>query len=269
MTPASLGLLSALTVAVAVALWARPSVSLPSARPAASVADAPRRWSPFVPWLAIPAAVFLLHGRWIAVGLIGALAAVAVLWLVRRGQARKRADALRLVVVEACEAVASELRAGRTPTQALARGAELWPGLASPAAAAELDADVPGAFRLAARTRGAETLLGLAAYWQLSAETGSGLADAVERAADQARSHLAARRLVARELAGAQATARMVVLLPVVITVLSQGSGSDPVGFLSTTLPGLACLALGLAFGLGGLAWIEAIVASVERECGR
>lgn len=262
-------LATAATVGAAV-LWVRPPVRLPRRHlEPGAFAAAPGRLARLAPWAAAPVVFVALHGLWIGVGLVLAGAGLGVGWLARRSRARKRADALRRTVVEACEAVASELRAGRTPAQALARGAELWRGLVPVAAAAELDADVPAAFYRVATTRGAEALLELGAYWHLSAQTGAGLAEAADRAADHARAHLATQRLVARELAGAQATARTVVALPVVITALSQGSGSDPVGFLTTTLPGLGCLALGLAFGLAGLGWIEAIVSAVERECTR
>ncbi|QLQ09422.1 MAG: hypothetical protein HZY75_02270 [Nocardioidaceae bacterium] len=231
-------------------------------------------------WASIPV-VLLVVG--LILGLAFALAIgveplVAVVlgaagWVVamlrRRQRRRQAADASRALVAEACEAMASEMRAGRSAQLALERGAEVWPGLAPVVASVRLDADVPATMVAASTQPGAEVLVELAAFWAISAQTGSGLALAVEQVADRARSHLATRHLVTRELAGAQATARMVFVLPVVALLVSQGSGSGAVEFLTTHPVGLGCLAGGLGFALLGLIWIEAIVSAVDRECGR
>ncbi len=221
-----------------------------------------------LPWWVVPTplvgALPFLHGHTLVLALILAAAGLAAMRLARRSRSRRAADMTRARVVEACEAVTSELRAGQPPLTALSRSVDTWPDLELVVAACRLDADVPEAFRRLSRAPGADQLAEVASAWRLSQSVGGGLADALARASDTARGQLATHRVVAAELASAQATARMIALMPVVMLLLAGGSGADPWRFLLRTSPGLACLGVGLGLALVGMWWIDRIVASVQ-----
>lgn len=202
--------------------------------------------------------VWLGPRRLLLVGL-GLAVAAAVADSVRRGRRRAVAEHRRGEVLGVCEAMAADLAAGQPPVLALDRAAEEWPELAPVAVAARVDADVPDALRAVARLPGAGELRSVAAAWQVAHDTGSGLAPAIALAATAARSRRRTTRLVAAELAGARATARTLAVLPVLVSLLAIGVGTDPVGFLLGTTAGAVCLTTGLALSWSGLAWLERI----------
>lgn len=194
----------------------------------------------------------------------GAVGATAL--LIRRSRSARAAAERRRRVVEVCEALVGELRAGQPLLTSLAHCQEVWPDLAPVVAAARLDADVSAALRRLAQRPGAEGLAEIASTWQVSRRSGSGLAGALGQVAVTARARQGMQALVAGELASAQATARLVALLPLATLSMAAGIGGDPWHFLLGTPPGLACLALGVGCAFGGLLWIDRIAASVLRE---
>ena len=233
-------------------------------RPPARLAPVPVR-RPVV--LAVPAlaVVALLLPRVGGLVLVLAAAALGGVALWRRRRRRREASRVAEQVLETCDLLAGELAAGRPPGAALDRAATVWPPLAPVAEAFRVGADVPASLRsLAGSLDGARDLRVVAAAWQVAHRTGQGLAATVDRVADSLRAGAATRRLVEGELASARATARLVAGLPVLALLMGSGAGGDPWGFLLRTPAGLACLAGGLAFGLAGLWWIEAIAAEVE-----
>lgn len=200
--------------------------------------------------------------------LVPTLVAAAAAWvgwsLWRRRRRRREEQLVGERVREACEHLAAELGAGQPSGAALDQVALAWPQLAPVAEAHRVGADVPDALRLAAHHSGAGDLRLLAAAWQVSHRTGQGLASAVDRVAGDLVATRRTRRVVEGELASARATARLVGGLPLLAWAMGSGAGGDPLGFLVGTPLGWGCLALGAAFGLAGLWWIEAIARDVD-----
>jgi tight adherence protein B len=198
--------------------------------------------------------------------LVLAAAVTGVLVLRGRRRAAVRAADRAGRVQEACEVMAGELAAGLPPGRVLAAAASVCPELAGVVAAHHLGGSVPDSLRSAAAERGAGDLALVAAAWQVAHRSGAGLAEALAGVAVALRERQSLRRLVGSELSSARATARLMVALPALTLLMGSGIGGDPVGFLIGSPGGWACLAGGLALGLAGLGWIEAIAGAVEER---
>jgi tight adherence protein B len=165
-------------------------------------------------------------------------------------------------MVHALAALAAELSAGQPAATALiAAGGSpsAWPGAA---AAAQLGDDVVAALHDDARAW--SVLRSLAACWQVSIESGTGLAEAVSALAESVRSAEDTRVQLEAELAGPRATARTLAVLPVAGIGFGMLLGGDPVGWLVGTSPGLLCLMGGIALTVAGYVWTGRIAARVE-----
>lgn len=260
--------LAALAAVLAVLLVLPPPSRIgPAADPGSSWMRAIRR-RPTAGAAAAAAAVIggllaTVDGVVLGLGLIAVGGVAGGAGLVVRTRGRRAASARADRVVEVCEALAAELRAGQPPLSALRHCVEVWPDLEPVARAGDLGSDVPTAFRRLARAPGASGLQDVAAAWQVSQSSGGTMAIALARVAETARRRRSTERLVAGELASAQATARLVAVLPVVVLAMGSGLGGDPWGFLLSTPVGLVCLGAGTALTLAGLAWIERIAVSV------
>ena len=236
-----------------------------SAEPARAAGRAGR--APLAGLVVVSASAGLvLLGPVAALLLAGAAAAAARLV---RTQARASDQALeRRHAVEACAALAAELRAGRPPAQALAVAAAVARGpshavLEAAAATARWGGDVPAALLsdVGADSAVPEVLRGLAACWRVCARAGSGLAAAVERLAEGLRSRQEQEHAVAAALAGPRASATLLAGLPLAGIALAAGLGAHPLHVLLHTPLGIGCLAGGIALDALGLWWTGRIVA--------
>jgi tight adherence protein B len=215
--------------------------------------------------LGVPLAVVLLDGTRLLLALILIGTAGATGHQVRRSHRARAADRRRAQVVEMCEALVGELRAGLPPAAGLEHCKDVWPEIDPVAGAARLGASVPAALHRLARTPGAEGLHEVAAGWQVSERSGAGLAAVLGQVAETARERQATLHVVQGELASAQATARLVAVLPLASLGMSAGIGGHPWHFLLATTAGLACLGVSILLAFAGLAWIDRIAAAVLR----
>jgi len=208
-------------------------------------------------------------------GPVAALIAALAAWGGGRWWANRRRAELRRAerdgAAEALAVLVAELRAGRPTAVACEGAAEVATGplavaLRAVGDSARFGAD-PAACLLAQVDDSAvpELLRALAACWQVCAGTGSSLAAAVERLGDGLAADRAQQLLVDAELAGPQATAVLLALLPGVGLLLAAGLGAQPLQLLLHTPVGWACLSGGLLLDAAGLWWTSRLVAAARR----
>lgn len=203
------------------------------------------------------------------------VAAVAVLPLRRwRSRRRRAAEARRrsAAVIELCAGLAGELRSGATTQQALhtlmGRASPLTDGLgvepSARLAAGRYGADIPAALRSVAELPGGRGAAAVAACWQVTAESGTGLAPGLDQLADALRAERALAEEIEGELAGPRTTVAVLAALPLVGLLLGAALGAEPVRILLHTPAGLACLVGGALLEAAGLAWTARIVRAAE-----
>ncbi|MEJ7635449.1 type II secretion system F family protein [Aeromicrobium sp.] len=232
------------------------------------------RWTPSWSIVGPPAAVLVVVAA-ISLGVSGPhviLVAVTIgvgVFGLRQWRAERRRRSLRLrrgLVSEAMGLMSAELRAGVLPQRVLTGLAPDFDFLASAARAADLGGDVPAALSAAADETGAELLAELAGAWLVAERAGAPLARVLDRLEETARGDLEVEREVESGLAPARATGRLMAVLPVFGLALGSGMGGDPVAVLAGTIPGVLCLAAGCGLACAGVAWVEQIATSAERE---
>jgi tight adherence protein B len=219
-----------------------------------------------------PVVVGLVAAPWLVSSPVSALllataAGAGAFGLSRLARARTARAAADLAgrLVGALELLAAELRSGVLPAAALAGAAADVPELRPAADVAGRGGDVAAALRSLAGRPGAADLAAVAAAWQVAERSGAPVAAVLEQVVEAVRSDQELAREVRTECASAQATARLLAVLPLLGLGLGSGLGGDPVRVLTSTLPGAVCLAAGTALALAGLAWVDAITARAAR----
>lgn len=266
----STGLVAALTVALAALTAALAVPRSPASRTRArlgavpsAAAARPRRGGAAV-LIALGVAVGVLTVGTVVAGVRGAVLGAAVTiaggTVVRivvlhardRSARRARAD-----VARACGVLASYVRVGQVPADALVLVAVDCGVLAEVAAVQQIGGDVPEALRAHAARPGHGGLLDLARAWRVSSSSGAPMAPALEEVASGLASDESLRSVVSAELAAPRSTGKLMAVLPLVGIGLGYLLGGRPLEWLIAGPVGWACLLLGLALAAGGVLWIE------------
>ena len=193
----------------------------------------------------------------------GAVSAVAGrgLRMHRRRQARRlREDAVAEVVF----ALAAELRAGRTPAQAMA-GAATSAGVLREelaVAARAVLAGVPAAepLRTLATVAGCEAMAAVGAVWQVTERAGGAVADVLDRLGRTLDADAADRRSFEAVLAGPRASMMLLAGLPALGLAMAQSAGARPMHLLLHRPLGWALLAGAGVLETVGLLWSRRLV---------
>lgn len=103
---------------------------------------------------------------------------------------------------------------------------------------------------------------GLAAAWLVATDAGASLAPSLRDLAESLRDLARTQRELGVALAGPAATAKMVMVLPLVGLAFGLALGFDTVGVLFTTVPGGICLVLGIGLMLAARSWNRRLLRS-------
>lgn len=257
-----------LVLAVATVLLAVPPApqALARARMRSRAVDpvAPPSRRRVVPVLVVAAAVAVVvtaalvggaQGAVLAAALVvaaGTVARVALAHGADRRSRRAQAD-----VARACGVLASYVRVGQVPADALVLVARDCPVLAEAAAVQQIGGDVPDALHARAAQAGHGGLGDLARAWRVSSSTGAPMAPALEEVATGLASDESLRSVVSAELSAPRSTGKVMAVLPLVGIGLGYLLGGRPLDWLVAGPLGWACLLLGLLLAAGGVLWIE------------
>jgi len=174
----------------------------------------------------------------------------------------RHAQRARSQVARACGILASYVRVGQVPAEALVLVAADCPVLAEAAAVQQIGGNVPDALRSRSVQPGHGGLLDLARAWQVSSSTGAPMAPALEEVASGLAADESLRSVVSAELAAPRSTGKLMAVLPLVGVALGYLLGGRPLEWLVAGPAGWACLLLGLLLASGGVLWIERLARS-------
>ena len=247
--------------------WSVPPVdSSPGRTPEVVDDDSWRRPIALVPALAAVTGWLLgprgVDGVIVAAGLL--LVGAGVQRVTVGAAARRDRDRRRAQVLQFCDALSAELHAGLPTPLALERACAGWAELDPVAAVARLGGDVSDALRALAGRPGAAGLAAAAAAWEVAGRSGTGLAAVLDRVTEALRHEEDAAAEVTAALGPPRATARMLMVLPILGVGLGYSMGADPLDFLLTSTAGLVCLFAGTTLGICGVLWVERLAAAAE-----
>ncbi|HEY9293951.1 MAG TPA: hypothetical protein VIP98_21935 [Microlunatus sp.] len=205
----------------------------------------------------LAAVVFGTRGFWLSIPTM--IITATVLIIVRRALARRRAAVRRREVAQACSVLAAQVRIGQVPLAALRSAADDCPILQPAVATAELGGDVTARWHAQATESGQSGLSDLARAWDLSTITGAGMAEALDDVADGLAEDESLGLVINSEAAGPRASGKVMAALPLVGIGLGYLIGGDPVGFLTGSPWGWACLVAGSVFVAAGVLWMEGV----------
>ncbi|WP_322781005.1 type II secretion system F family protein [Frankia sp. Cas4] len=265
----------------------RPPATRRSGRDVNDLPEPPaaRTWAP----PAIVAAAAALSGACFGpvVACVTVVGAVTAQRAMRRAAARRWHDAQRADAQEVLAALATELEAGRSPSQALRTAVEDLGnetdrprfGQSPPRRGTRVSDSRALRTGLAHRLDPAATLercqaptlRQLAAAWRVSQIAGIPLAPMASRLAAVVRAEQEKDGEVSAALAGPRASGRLIAALPLAGIGLGILIGASPLDVLLGTPVGTICLAVGAMLDLAGLAWINRLTETARSrgETGR
>ena len=197
--------------------------------------------------------------RAVAVTTAGLLVLATASRLAGQDVSRRRAERSRVAVAHACGVLASQVRVGRVPAEALSSAAEDCPVLADASRAQDLGGDVTVVWRDASSRPGQRGLEDLARAWSVSSNTGAPLAHGLEQVVDALTADVALRAVVAGELSAPRATGKIMAVLPLCGLGMGYLLGGDPLDFLLSNPYGWGCLVVGVGLAAAGVLWIDAL----------
>lgn len=254
--------LAAVTLAIAVLWSGRPPRGLRLATFAASPPPSAGRAA----WVLAAAVGWVVVGLGISPVVIAIVAGSAVGWqrVDRRREAAKRREETAAAVVEVTYALAAELRAGRTPAEALLAVTELAgplaPALHSAYGAVMVGADAAVELAEAATLPGADRLRPVAAAWAVATSAGGQIAVVLERLAVAMDADAELRRELDAALAAPRATMMLLAVLPAFGLLLGQSVGAHPVALLLYRPLGWGLSAAAVALDALGVLLMRTIV---------
>lgn len=188
---------------------------------------------------------------------VAAIVGLTMVHQVSQGIRRSRVARERQRVAVASHVIAGQLRAGATPRAALQVAAAECVALEPAVATIAIGGDVADALVRAGEGPGREGLASLGRAWRLGERLGAPITGLAEQVAAQVRADHVLRELVAAELAGPRASAKLLALLPLLGIGLGQVAGGHPVAFLTGNLLGRLCLVFGAALACAGVVWSD------------